>query len=692
METLEYLIAVQAARTQVTPSKVLLEYPDHVMQTCGRSGRRDVFEYLWACLAPCTEEEALSTQLLDTLLGACYGGHLDLVQFLADQCYADTSKRRYFRDRPHSALTAACEAGHLAVVQFLVDRGVPLRPDTYEGAALVSAARSENLELIQFLIDNGATVHESSNKQGGESTFPLIAACEQGSIEIVKFFVEQYGADPLQHTETTCLSFGHSSLTMACVGGHLDLVRYFVTERCVAVRAEGRNGVALVFAAQSGNTELVQFLMDEGAVVDEMGPSDQIHWRHETTALLTACDAGHIGVIRLLVERYSADVSLRVENMCRTHSALSMACLRGHLDIVRFLVTEQHVSVRPKERRGEALVNAACSSNVELIRFLIDVCGARVDEGYSKYEIYGPKEPPIVWACESGQLEVVRLLITHYGASLRTWGITALCAACKHGHLDVVQALVDDYGCCPLTPDSEGFLPIHRACACSIYHHINDSAVEMVRYLATTHKVPLDTKTPCGHTPLALACRADWLYSDLFYSNLCLIRCLVLELEADTTWVGENGESLLLATLYDKCLLGGQRRVMPELVKFMATQCPGDVERADRSGLTPLKAVIQTGNLDLFQFFVDECKVGMVAVGTKQPTTTLCDALHCACSYGHLPLVTALINKFDADVDACNANGDRATYAAASGERDSCLGEHRCLSLICHVKSCRAAS
>jgi ankyrin repeat protein len=98
------------------------------------------------------------------------------------------------------------------------------------------------------------------------------------------------------------------------------------------------DGNALIMAAREGHADIVTFLLDRGANIDQIVPGDE-------NALIGASAEGHLNVVRLLVSR-NADVNARVwvePNPSRPNgewrTPLSEARREGHQEIVQFLLS-----------------------------------------------------------------------------------------------------------------------------------------------------------------------------------------------------------------------------------------------------------------------------------------------------------------------------------------------------------------
>jgi hypothetical protein len=88
-------------------------------------------------------------------------------------------------------------------------------------------------------------------------------------------------------------------LRLACLSGDAAAVR-----RIVGARPESmQDAAALIGAAQQGRLEIVRLLLDLGFAVDALGQGGE-------TALHQAANAGHLPVVRELVER-GASLAIR---------------------------------------------------------------------------------------------------------------------------------------------------------------------------------------------------------------------------------------------------------------------------------------------------------------------------------------------------------------------------------------------
>ena len=129
---------------------------------------------------------------------------------------------------------------------------------------------------------------------------------------------------------------------LACVRGHLEIVRYRVERGGANVdAAQTTNGAtALMAACDMGRSRVVSYLVTRGGInVNAARTSDG------STALILACTSqmaacqvikGNPGIVRCLLERGGANV-----NAARTTdgvTALMIASAKGYLETVRHLL------------------------------------------------------------------------------------------------------------------------------------------------------------------------------------------------------------------------------------------------------------------------------------------------------------------------------------------------------------------
>ena len=132
---------------------------------------------------------------------------------------------------------------------------------------LWAASYNGHFEVVKFLVENaGANIHISSLKH----TTPMVISCQQGNLEIVKYLRNKdYKLSELIHNLTSYDNDGARCLYMACLNSHLDIVKYILSIFPTLIDTKNQFGQSpLWLASHSGSLEIVEHLIDKGAEID----------------------------------------------------------------------------------------------------------------------------------------------------------------------------------------------------------------------------------------------------------------------------------------------------------------------------------------------------------------------------------------------------------------------------------------
>jgi ankyrin repeat protein len=215
------------------------------------------------------------------LMVALEGGHADVVRVLAKaggQPAIDGAKNAA------ALLPAAAKNKHWALVKLLIEQGAP--PNTtlphQEGSAVLHlAAEAGDLKLVKWLLARKADL-KSLDVRGWT---PLVRAAEAGQIDLAKFLLA-HGARA-----------DDGSLFRAAAGGHVALVELLLANGADRDAVFDRRGyTALGYAASEGRIEVVKLLHGKGASV-----------KKDVGILHTAAFRGHREVVAFLLDK-GADV------------------------------------------------------------------------------------------------------------------------------------------------------------------------------------------------------------------------------------------------------------------------------------------------------------------------------------------------------------------------------------------------
>ncbi|MCC3861105.1 ankyrin repeat domain-containing protein [Pseudemcibacter aquimaris] len=156
-------------------------------------------------------------------------------------------------------LRQAAFNGDLAMVNVYLGIGADINGQDKTGiSAMLAAANQGHVEIISALIDKGANI----NIQEGNGITPLYRAASQGHHEVVKLLLDNDADYKIPD------KFGGTALGASTRYGHKEVVKTLL-EHGVSVDDEidTRGNTALLMAAFTGNADLVQLLLDNGADV-----------------------------------------------------------------------------------------------------------------------------------------------------------------------------------------------------------------------------------------------------------------------------------------------------------------------------------------------------------------------------------------------------------------------------------------
>lgn len=217
---------------------------------------------------------------------AVENGHLSVLKYLHNDCGMGLEQTNFDGKRP---LHNAAQFSHFDCLQYLIDQGVEI--DALKRAdwtPLMLACTKNNENIVRFLVSNGANL-QLENKDGWTS-FHL--ACREGDVSIVSYLLSvnpeiwktrsKNGRTPLHtaalHGHETIVeillsvesayyppdSCGSTPFMDAIRSGFVQIARRLFKDDLKCCNARDQMGrSAIHFAAQAGNTESIDFLLDE---------------------------------------------------------------------------------------------------------------------------------------------------------------------------------------------------------------------------------------------------------------------------------------------------------------------------------------------------------------------------------------------------------------------------------------------
>ncbi len=159
-------------------------------------------------------------------------------------------------------------------------------------ADFAKAAKFNDVSTVKSLVSQGV----SPNIMDPKGELMLNLAIRDKSDAVVSYLLANKATDV-----DISNKFGETPLMMASIGGNLDLVKTLVIQNKAQVNHIG--WTPLHYASSTGQLEVAQFLIANGAIIDSLSPSN-------TTPLMMAVLGGNEQLIKLLLDK-GADLKLR---------------------------------------------------------------------------------------------------------------------------------------------------------------------------------------------------------------------------------------------------------------------------------------------------------------------------------------------------------------------------------------------
>ncbi|XP_055531768.1 uncharacterized protein LOC129722390 [Wyeomyia smithii] len=602
--------------------------------------------------------------------------------------YRDRNFTNY-GDNELTALHIASREGFVQLVKHFAEKGAHIDAISSRGkSALIFASQYGRSETVRWLLKHTKFINIATSDKWTALHF----AARNGDIEIITQLVKAgVNVDAVAPNNGT-------ALMVAIDSGHIAAAEYLLTVTKNITAAETGDGyTALHYAANKGQTKIVQQLVDLGVDVDSATSSE---YDDGETALHCAASGGHLGVLSQLIA-LGANPDITTES---GETALMLSLTNGYPLAAKYLMTETLNLAAVDSSGNTALHLAASSGYLELVKQLITK-GAMVDQRIARtktafkppsYEnllkenlnidaVDDEGQTALHLAAESGHTAIIKLLVAAKAnvdasnASKRT----ALMLSSYEGHPDAVEYLITKTINVDAV-DSYGQTALHLAASCG-HFVVHDWCYNEEEYLAVAgSKKPaysavvklLLTKNPNleaadfdGLTALHLAVKSDHLqivtqliaagarinarggfeqtalHLAVKTGRVAILQRL-LEAGADTNVTTDGYTALMLAIYWEKT----------EAANWLLTKTT-NINAVGSDGKTTLYLAAEKGFIDIMQKLL---KAGAdVNANSCEGYTALMIALY----FGHIDAAEWLLSK-TATVNAVNSVGKTALYYA----------------------------
>eukprot|EP00118_Oscarella_pearsei_P003104 m.12968 g.12968 ORF g.12968 m.12968 type:complete len:2147 (+) comp24414_c0_seq2:49-6489(+) len=277
-----------------------------------------------------------------------------------------------------------------------------------------------------------------------------------------------------------------TALTLACAGGHDDLVELLLRKGADLEHRDKKGYTPLILSATAGHSSTVDILLQHGAVIETQ--SD----RTKDTALSLACSGGRLEVVEILLA-HSADFEHRNVS---DYTPLSLAASGGFVSTIKTLLAHgAEINSRTGSKLGiSPLMLAAMNGHTAAVKLLLDR-GSDINA-----QIETNRNTALTLACFQGRHEVVQLLIDRRAniEHRAKTGLTPLMEAASGGYVEVGKILLNngaDVNASPVPSSKDTALTIAA----------DKGHVRFVELLLT-RKAHVDARNKKGASSLWLAC------------------------------------------------------------------------------------------------------------------------------------------------------------------------------------------
>ena len=532
---------------------------------------------------------------------------------------------------------------------------------------LLIACREGDVVEVQKLLSQVEDPAEVRRDWDWNRKTLLHYSCRHGWLDVTRKLVESYRCDP----ESGDWRYGITPLHEAFYAGHVDIVRYLVSERgcrTCQLKGEESSDTLLHEACRHGLVAMVEALTSGSPGAVRLNYSND----NEMTALHEACRGGYVDVVRHLASQPGCIITCQNED---GDTPLHEACRQGHLAMVRALAITQNLKAACDWKRvsGDTPLHLACrESYVNIVSYLVS------EQGCNTACQNNSGDTPLHEAFRQGHLAMIEVLTRAQDCKVacnRKNGVgdTPLHMACRMGFLDIVNYLVSEQGCNTACQNNYGDTPLHEA--------FRRRDLLVVEALTRTQdcKAACNCKNMDGDIPLHIACRKGFLD---------VVSYLVSEQGCNTAWQNNNGDTPL-----HEAFRQGHLAMIEVLTR--AQDCKAACDCKNKDGDTPLHMACRRGYVDIVRYLVSEqgcittsqnnsgdtplheafrhSSLVMVEAFTRaQDCKAACRyknkdgdiPLHMACRRGYVDMVRYLVSEQGSNIACQNNNGDTPLHDA----------------------------
>ncbi|KAK2744974.1 Ankyrin repeat domain-containing protein 60 [Myotisia sp. PD_48] len=358
---------------------------------------------------------------------AAYCGDEDEVALLLSEGTDVNAPDKWFGPPIFAAACSRRRAQRIPITRSLLEHGADPNVCGYDATLLMLARRWDDDSLLSLLLDCDKI---DPNMVDGSGCTALWRACTDGDLHTVRLLLDHSLTDP------NLRSGPHSQtpLTAAVLGKHEAIIRLLVERNDIVLRRKASVNCPLIYAAQHGHTDLVQFLLTKMKV----NPSNYGIDAKFDTLLCCAAMYGHTDTVKFLLACDNIDPNRRGRRYNCT--PLSEAAEAGHVEVVRLLLQRRDILPNKRHTRRTPLWIAVFQGHKAVVSLLL------------RYRSVNPNQTgtddlsPLSLAVKTGQLCIVKMLLKRADIQVNLKDIgcrTAIFLACGKGYEELVRLLLN---------------------------------------------------------------------------------------------------------------------------------------------------------------------------------------------------------------------------------------------------------
>ena len=318
---------------------------------------------------------------LNCLHLAAMGGSVTLVETLLE-LGLDIESQTTLKETP--LLWAGME-GQLAVAEFLIENDADINAcDKYGRNALHLACKAGYLNVSKLLLELGMDV----NGKDANDWTSLLFASRYAKVDLIKYLLS------VKADITLTTKGGLNCLHLACCDDDAEKVELLISMGCDVNSKTVKGKSPLMYCCHEGNVNLVSVLVDKGASLSAADSENRncLHY-----ACLNKCCEQFLS--KLL--DYKMDINCRGENGWTPILFLSRY---GSVRVVEILKSRGADMTIVSDSGLNCIHMAACNTDAGMVELFLSLdfdINSRSKKG----------KTPLMYACETGQMDVVQLLV-----------------------------------------------------------------------------------------------------------------------------------------------------------------------------------------------------------------------------------------------------------------------------------------